>query len=599
MRDRNRDGALLALLLVLPLLLAGCDVAVVAILASRSDKSSSSSAAPAPDTSSKIWLADLSALTAGQLDAEQAALAAAGGVPSTPLWTAAPVSLTSTFEIDLAALALAGPFDTVLVQCPKAQPYSLDAFEVLGANDIVLETGAIAGIRSNFFGTPNEGAGFPNGVTATSNVGVPANDRAFLFCRFATAFTRVRVSLWTPTAGPGPGDVEWAAQYQRNGDQIVSGAAVNSSNQVHASFREGAIYGLLRYGSDGLRTDVNGNEFEAVDISAATVGSASVAIDAADAVLIAVTRTAGADTGNIRIRKYSADLTAPLWGAAGRDFITTGVDRVEWNALAILQTSNDVVVAGGVEFGVGQGIGHFMRRLESSNGNDLWTGTPPPPPLDAGTSYWTAVATSGANGIFSTGDLTNVTTLVPYTRKTTDNSQDVPPGAIVEDWSDPRDEAGNTAGKGQAVGVDSAGNVYVGGYYTRAGTGKDMVLLRYPPAGAPATLHFNPVLAGADEILDLAVAPDDSIYAVGYETVTSPAQGANLVLFRISAAGSLLMKRTVDGLLPNGNDRAVSVVLGSDGGKDHVFVVGEITVDPDAGGPQPAETDVVVRKYVR
>ena len=89
-----------------------------------------------------------------------------------------------------------------------------------------------------------------------------------------------------------------------------------------------------------------------------------------------------------------------------------------------------------------------------------------------------AVATAGAKTIASTGDLTNIATLVPYTRRTTDNSQDTPtPGAIVEDWSEARTEAGDPPGKGQAVGIDSAGNVYAGGYYTRAGTGRDMMLL--------------------------------------------------------------------------------------------------------------------------
>jgi len=202
-----------------------------------------------------------------------------------------------------------------------------------------------------------------------------------------------------------------------------------------------------------------------------------------------------------------------------------------------------------------------------------------------------AVATSGAKTIASTGDLTNIVTLVPYTRRTTDNSQDTPtPGAIVEDWSEARTEAGGPPGKGQSVGIDSAGNVYAGGYYTRAGTGRDMMLLRYPPAGPPASVPVNALFSGDDEILDLAVAADDSVYVVGYETVTSPAQGRNLILLHISAAGAPLLKRTLHGGL--GDDRAVSVVLSSDGAKDFVYVVGEVTV---AG----AETDVIVRKYVR
>lgn len=583
-RRGARAGACLALLALVSL--AGCDVAVVGLLASRSSKSSSSSSVAAPpDLSYKIWVA-----TIADIDAEITALSAPGAQPATPLWFQALSNGTASAEVDLAVTVPPGAVDTVLIQCPKGQAYEVDAIELLGTGDIVPATAAGANLRSNHFATPAEAAGFPNGVTALSGVPAANDDFAYLLVRFATPLSRFRVSIWTPANGPARGDVVYSTQYARAANQIVGGAAVNASDQLHAAFREGTTIGLLRLDANGVRTDINGNEFEPVDISAASVGSPAVAIDAANAVIVAVTRTAGADTGNIRVRKYTADLAAPLWGAAGRDFNSTGVDRVEWNALSVL-TGGDVVVAGGFDFGGIQGVGHFMRRLASSNGNDLWAGSPPAPPADGGTSYWSAVATSGAKTIASTGDLTPLLSpLLPYTRRTTDNSQDVPPGTIDEDWSEARNDAGVTDGRGQTVGIDSAGNVYAGGYYTRGGTGRDMMLLRYPPAGPPASVPLNPLLPGDDEILDLAIAGDDSVWAVGYETVTAPAQGRNLVLFHVSAAGALLLKRTLHGGL--GDDRAVSVVLSSDGLKNFVYVVGEITV----AGP---ETDVIVRKYVR
>jgi hypothetical protein len=591
MRHWNRLGARGAwLVFTLALqLLGGCDVAVAGYLASRSSKhSSSSGGVVAPDMTYKIWVGDLGP-AAVDLDNEQTALNLANGNPSSPLWTLVEAAGTASTEIDLSTVVLPGSVDTVLVQCPKIQAYKLDGIERLDVGDIVPETVSTSGRRSNFFDLAANADGVPDGVTSTSNVTVPTDDNAWLFCRFSASLMRFRVNIWTPAAGPVRGDVVYSTQYMRAANQIAGGAAVNSSDQLHMAFREGVTFGLLRLDPNGTRTDVNGNEFEPVDISAASVGSASVAIDAANAVIVAVTRTAAADTGNIRVRKYTADLAAPLWGAAGRDFNTTGVDRVEWNGLAVL-TGGDVMLAGSADFGAVQGVGHFMRRLASSNGNDLWSISPPPPPADVGTSYWMAVATSGTKTIASTGDLTSGVTLLPYTRRTTDNSQDTPtPGAIVEDWSEPRADS-LASGKGQAVGIDTAGNVYTGGYYTRGPTGRDMVLLRYPLTGPPASVPLTSLLPGDDEILDLAVDSDDSVYVVGYESVTSPAQGKNIILLHISAAGALLMKRTVHGGL--GDDRAVSVVLSSDGMKDFVYVVGEITV---AG----AETDILVRKYVR
>lgn len=233
-----------------------------------------------------------------------------------------------------------------------------------------------------------------------------------------------------------------------------------------------------------------------------------------------------------------------------------------------------------------------MRRLQASDGSDRWAVSPPSPPSDLAATYWFGVATSGASDIYSTGDLTiTLGPVAPYSRHTIDN----PVGAHSDNWSDNRDEAGNTAGRGNSVGVDSAGNVYVGGYYTRSATARDMVVLRYTPSGPPASLHFDPVVAGDDEILDIAVAGDGTVYAVGYETVTSPNQGRNLILLQINPLGTLVRKRSLHGGLSAGADRGVSVAIST----DSVYVVGEVTVDPDDGGPQPAETDIVVRRYVR
>jgi hypothetical protein len=601
MRDRDRDGnggaARRALLLsALALSLAGCDVAVAALLASRSSKSSSSDAPPPPDLTSKIWLADLSTLSAADLTTEESTIIAAGGVPAGPRWTSIPLGTSTSFVIDLVALGLAGPFDTVLIQCPKAQPYSIDGFEVLGSNDIVLETATTAGIRHSFFiNSPTlNAASPPDGLVTTSDVTVATNDSAFLFSRFSAAFTRVRVNLWATAVGPGPGDLTYSTVFVRSGNQIAGGAAVNASNQVHIAFRESATIGVVRFGVDGVRATLNGNSFLSVEPDAATIGSPSVAIDSQNSVIVAVTRTDVADTGYVRVRKYTPDLPlAPIWTS---NLNTSGADLVEWNSLSIL-SSRDVIVAGAFEYGGVQGIGHFMRRLKEDDGSDRWSATPPSPPIDIAATYWTAVAASGDRTIYSTGDLTKTATIVPYTRKTTD----FPVGTIVEDWSDARDDTSGTfAGRGQAIDVDSAGNVFVGGYYSRGGAmGRDMILLRYSPGGSSVSAHFDPGLAGDDEIMDIAVAPDDTIYAVGYETVTSPGQGRNIVLFHISASGTLLMKRTLDGQLPGGNDRAVSVVLGSDGGKGYVHIAGEITVDPDGPGGNPPETDIIVRKYVR
>ncbi|HYF01685.1 MAG TPA: hypothetical protein VEJ18_22380 [Planctomycetota bacterium] len=571
--------------------LPGCDVAVAGILASRAGKSSSSSSS-APDLRYHLWVADLSALSAAQLDQESTDIAAAGGNPSSPRWTLA-ASGTAFQEVDLSTLT--GTFDTVLVQAPKGQTYQLDGLEILqgtGIAEIVRETIGSTGIRSSFFANAGGAADFPDGSTADSDVTAPTDDKAFLFFRFSAPVVRFRIYIRATGAARVSGEVEYGKRYQRPGDQLVGGAAINSAARIHLGFRESAFIGLLRFDSDGtLRDDTAGNDFFTIEPSAASIGSPAVAIDANNNVIIGVTRTttSPSDNGNIRVRKYAPDMLSQSW--TPKDFISSGVDRVEWNGLAVL-AGGDVIVAGGTDFGIGQGVGHFMRRLQASDGTDLWSVSPPAPPADAGTTYWFGVAASGSTNIYSTGDLT--TTLgpvAPYSRHTIDN----PTGTLTDNWSDNRNEAGNTAGRGNSVGIDSAGNVYVGGYYTRSATGRDMVILRYTPSGPPASVHLNPVISGDDEILDIAVASDGTVFAVGYETVGTPNQGKNLILLHVNPLGTLVRKWSLHGALAGGADRGVSVAISA----DSVYVVGEVTLDPDGGGAQPPETDIVVRRYVR
>lgn len=572
--------------------LPGCDVAVAGLLAARSGRSSSSGSS-GPDLRYHIWVADLSALNSTQLDQESTDIAAAGGNPSSPRWTPA-ASGTAFQEVDLSTLT--GTFDTVLVQAPKGQTYQLDGLEILegtGIAEIVRETINSTGIRSAFFVNPGQAADFPDGATADSDVTAATDDKAFLFYRFSAPVQRFRVYIRATGAARVSGEVEYGVRYQRPGDQVVGGAAINSAARIHLVFRESAFIGLLRFDSDGsLRDDTAGNDFFTIESSAASIGSPSAAIDANNNVIVAVTRTTTtpSDNGNIRVRRYAPDMLSQTW--TPRDFISSGVDRVEWNGLAAL-AGGDVIVAGGTDFGIGQGIGHFMRRLQASDGTDLWSVSPPAPPADPAATYWFGVATSGSTSIYATGDLTIPITgpVAPYSRHITDN----PTGTIAEVWVDNRDESGNTAGRGNSIGVDSGGNAYVGGYYTRSATGRDMVVLRYTPSGPPASLHFTPVLAGDDEILDIAVASDGTVYAVGYETVGTPNQGRNLILLHINPIGKLIRKWSLHGGLSGGADRGVSVAITA----DSVYVAGEVTVDPDGPGGQPAETDIVVRRYVR
>ena len=160
------------------------------------------------------------------------------------------------------------------------------------------------------------------------------------------------------------------------------------------------------------------------------------------------------------------------------------------------------------------------------------------------------------------------------------------PVSVSETWDENLDDSGSTNGIGRSVGVDGSGHAYVGGFFTHSGD-NDSVILRYGSGAPPGLVHFPPVSlpnrTGNDEILDIAVDSDGTIYAVGYET--NGAQASDLVLYKIAANNQILWKRTVH---ENGNDRAVSVVSTP----THVIVVGELEI-------APGNKDIHVRKYVK
>jgi hypothetical protein len=156
------------------------------------------------------------------------------------------------------------------------------------------------------------------------------------------------------------------------------------------------------------------------------------------------------------------------------------------------------------------------------------------------------------------------------------------PVSVTETWNETVPNGGSTFAIGRSVGVDGAGNAYVAGFYTHADL--DSVILRYGSGSPPGSVHLSSTRTGDDEILDIAVEPDGTIYAVGYET--NAGHGQDLVLLKIAPNNAIQWKRTVDGT--GSDDRGVSVMTTP----THVIVVGELTVGA-------SNKDIHVRKYVK
>lgn len=554
--------------LVLIPLVAGCDVAVGVYFATRKKSSSSrSSSAPAPDVRFFIWGADLTGVTDSQ---EVTDTDTAGGNPGAR-WTLLG-SGTSSMEFTVPP----STYNSVLIQATEAQVYHIDAIEVLDTTGTTTAT-ATAG---TLFTLPalvtnvNNIAGTPDAVVAQTVA--TATNKAFVFLHHTAFVEKFRVTLWQPTVRS-EGDLEWVATYPLPSNQIAGGAAVTgTSGMTYLVLRDGNAHQLLRYSAAGavVQDDFSPpRDLTPLGSVTSASGHASVVTDNDD-VFIAVTELAG----NIRLFKFLGNDDQHVWTFPAQS--GPGVDRVEPNGLA-LNSNGDLILAGGFDQQGLVGVQHYVRKHSKADGSDMWLGSPPPaPPADATNTYWFAVAARGTTDVFLAGNQAQALGLGPvdiYTQRMLDSS----PASVTETWNNVFNNGAQNPGLGRSVGFDAGGNVFVAGSLTSGNL--NSVIVRFASGAPPPSLHLLSSRTGNDEFLDIAVEPDGTIYAVGYET--NGTQGQDMVLLKIAPNNTVLWKRTVHGF---GDDRAVTVFVSS----VHVFVVGEL-------GIAAGNRDIHVRKYVK
>ncbi|MBV8879018.1 MAG: hypothetical protein JO332_03535 [Planctomycetaceae bacterium] len=565
--------------------LLGCDVAVVALLASKSGSKSKNSGRAAPDVTFRLWAAELGGITGAS---EQATILANHGDPDPARWTQ--LDATTTSGEYAMPTPTAGGFNAVLVQATVNQVYEIDAFEVLDGSGTTTSTpSTVFGGNVDAVAGLSRAQGPPDGVgtlTAATDT-----DRSFVMMKSGSAITKFRINLWQKNAARVSGDVEWVNTLVRVNDQKAGGAALNSAGVTHLTFRDpGAIY-LARISSSGnIVQDSNTDDVTSIEGTVSTpVGTASIAINTnpgpdLDDIFVAATRQAG----DIRLQKFVGISASNSWQVPALS--GSGVDRVEANGLA-LNSAGELFLAAGLDAGgLGGGVNHFLKKYSKVNGADMWaSASPSSPPAhgDTANTYWYAVATDGTQDVFTTGDLTSVILLgTPdvFTTRLLDTNTATFNGGVTETWASHDMGGGTTPARGVTIGVDGNHSVYVGGFTT--GTSDlDGFIIKYQGGGSSAGVHFAPKRAGKDEILDIAVEADGTVYATGYETNGGQ---EDLVLYKLKPNGAVDWKRTLDfgGLA----DRGVQVMTTA----THVIVVGQV------GNNQTAnDLDIHVRKYVK
>jgi hypothetical protein len=344
------------------------------------------------------------------------------------------------------------------------------------------------------------------------------------------------------------------------------GVAVDKDGVVYLTLTVDKSIRLVLYGLDGGMIDdtvVTGGV-------TATAGSHSVALDKDGWIFTAATEA----DGEVIVRRHDpADLSEDWTVDFGSGL---GGDRVEANGLAVDGEGN-VVVAGGMNTSTG-GINHWLAKVSGDAGVVLWDNRSQ---FDKSVAtYWRGVAVEG-NGvqIYATGDLASEVLNLIQAQTAQFSS------AGAAQWDDQFGGEDALADAGNAVALDSAGGLVVAGFTGSAAEGRNAALLRYGSSGVlSGVATYNGLANGNDEILDIAVDADGSIYAVGYETVAG--QGENWWIRKYDANLVPIWTRTHHGGV--GNDRAISVAIQ----EDQVVVAGLQTV---TGG----QTKFVLRVYAK
>lgn len=152
-------------------------------------------------------------------------------------------------------------------------------------------------------------------------------------------------------------------------------------------------------------------------------------------------------------------------------------------------------------------------------------------------------------------------------------------------WTKSYNGSGNGIDAAVKIAFDNNFNVYAAGYILSANSGNDYAVIKYSNGGAQVWAKtYNGPANGNDQVNDMAVQPDGSVYITG--RISGGSSGYDFGTMRITSAGNIVWTNIYDGS-SNGNDAGTSIALDNAGA---LYVAG--TSVEGTGG-----TDFTIIKY--
>lgn len=358
-----------------------------------------------------------------------------------------------------------------------------------------------------------------------------------------------QTTVWTNYYN-GPGNANEHANamaVDTNGNVVVTGYSYGIGT--------GYDYATVKYSSAGVPLWTNryngpGNN---------TDDPLGVAIDINGNVLVAG-YSYGSGTGfDFAILKYSS-AGVPLW----TNRFNGPMNGDDESYVLTTDTNGNVFVTGTANI-IATGLsGEDITTIKySSGGAQLWLNTYNGP--GNGEDGGTAIAVDGKGDVVLTGSSTGSNGKFDYVTIKYSN-------AGVALWTNSYDGPGGVDDQPYAIVVDSSNNVFVTGYSTGSGTGKDYATIKYSSDGLPLwTNRYDGAGSGDDVGFRLAVDSGGNVFVTGYSTGNGT--GYDYVTIKYSGAGVPLWTNIYNGAA-NSDDYALSVAVDASGS---AFVTGYST----------------------
>jgi len=266
------------------------------------------------------------------------------------------------------------------------------------------------------------------------------------------------------------------------------------------------------------------------------------------------------DLADIWVGKYDAD-GAPLWTQ-----IDTGpIDQNNYgHDLAVDNIGNSFVIST-VDSNPGFGINFdIWIRKYNNGGTPIWLDSYDVGSLDQGFG----IAVDNSSCVYATGYVSTIEEgWNIWIRKY--NSSGVP------NWTNTYNSPANGTDIGRAIAVDISGNAYITGstYVAESGEGANIWIGKYNDSGTLIwDRTYNGVANDRDEGNGIATNNLGNIYVTGYETIIG--EGRNIWITKYDTDGNPLCAQTYNGPA-NGDDQGNGIAVDNTG---NVYVTGYETV---------------------